>query len=171
MNSVQSSVFKRHAPPSLPFLWLPPEEKLTWEKLQHLSCSLSLSLSPCLRALFSYLCSVWVLLDWFICECKVPVTGGEIIQPIVTVCSKCGIRDGWGTSSPTKFMPLLEGAKKREKENGQKKEWNRGIRVWHPPIHLLRTWSLCSLEDEFKRPCHIDAIETISWTTIAAVYF
>ncbi len=46
MNSVQSSVFKRHAPlPAISLHKGSPEEKLTWEKLEHLSSTLSLSFS------------------------------------------------------------------------------------------------------------------------------
>lgn len=89
--------------------------------------------------------------------------GGGLIQPIVTVCWKCGVQQG-GKQDLSKFMPLCE-----------REEKGCGVRSWRnriiPRTFVKRLLVFCVGQDKFKRRCHNGSIEIISLNTIDVASF
>ncbi len=151
MNSVQSSVFKRHAPlPAISLHKGSPRGETDMRKVGTLvlhSLALFLRVSvhdPAICALCGYcwiglyvnVRSLWQGVRLFsqLWQCV----------PNVVFSSR-----GLSRAQPSSCPCLME--QKERKKMGKRKKEIRGMRVRHPPIHLLRTWSLCSLQDGFKK--------------------
>ena len=86
-----------------------------------------------------------------------------LIQPIVTVCLKCGVQQG-GKQDPSKFMPLCE-----------REEKGCGVRSWRnriiPFTFVKAPLVFCVSQDKFKRRCHNGSIGMISLSTIDVASF
>lgn len=89
--------------------------------------------------------------------------GSGLIQPIVTVCLKCGVQQG-GKQDPSKFMPLCE-----------REEKGCGVRSWRnriiPFTFVKGPLVFCVGQDKFKRRCHNGSIGMISLNTIDVASF
>lgn len=89
--------------------------------------------------------------------------GSGLIQPIVTVCLKCGVQQG-GKQDPSKFMPLCE-----------REEKGCGVRSWRnriiPFTFVKGPLVFCVGQDKFKRRCHNGSIGMISLSTIDVASF
>lgn len=83
--------------------------------------------------------------------------GSGLIQPIVTVCLKCGVQQG-EKQDPSKFMPLCE-----------REEKGCGVRSWRnriiPFTFVKGPLVFCVGQDKFKRQCHNGSIGMISSST------
>lgn len=89
--------------------------------------------------------------------------GSGLIQPIVSVCLKCGVQQG-GKQDPSKFMPLCE-----------REEKGCGVRSWRnriiPFTFVKGPLVFCVGQDKFKRRCHNGSIGMISLNTIDVASF
>lgn len=89
--------------------------------------------------------------------------GGGLIQPIVTVCLKCGVQQGKNRTHPSSCPRV----------------WKTGERLWgwswRNRIILFTFFKgplvLCAGQDKFKRLCHNGSIGMISLSTMDVASF